>query len=82
MTYSPIAACPWPRIANIAAMVPSKDNHWSRAYALIAAGLPIIAWVWWEAGIWWALGVTVAGGWLLKWPMIYAWRWVKRTVGR
>ena len=82
MTYSLIAACLWLLIANIAAMVPSKDNHWSRAYALIAAGLPIIAWVWWEAGIWWALGVPVAGGWLLKWPMIYAWRWVKRTVGR
>ncbi|WP_224823320.1 DUF2484 family protein [Cognatishimia sp. MH4019] len=82
MTYSLIAACLWLLIANIAAMIPSKDNHWSRAYALIAVGFPIVGWVWWEAGIWWALGVLIAGGWLLKWPVIYAWRWVKRTLGR
>ncbi|MEL7212410.1 MAG: DUF2484 family protein [Pseudomonadota bacterium] len=82
MTPSLIAACLWLLIANIAAIVPSKDNHWTRAYALIAVGVPIVLWVWLDAGIWWALGVLLAGSWLLKWPVIYAWRWVRGTFKR
>ncbi|MEM7742022.1 MAG: DUF2484 family protein [Pseudomonadota bacterium] len=82
MTPSLIAACLWLLAANIAAMLPSKDNYWTRAYILIALGLPLVLWVWWETGIWWALAVLIAGGWLLKWPVIYVWRWVKRQVGR
>ena len=82
MTWSLVAACLWLLIANIAAVIPSKDNLWSRAYGLMALGVPILIWVWWEAGIWWALAVGVAGGWLLKWPVIYAWRWVRAKLGK
>ena len=39
MSLSLILACLWAVVANVLAMMPSKDNHWSNAYVLIAVGI-------------------------------------------
>ncbi|KNG95155.1 DUF2484 family protein [Pseudaestuariivita atlantica] len=82
MTWSLAAACGWALVANLLAMLPSRDNHWRRAYVLIAVGVPILGWVTYENGPWWGLGVLVAAMSVLRWPVIYLGRWLRRTVIR
>lgn len=82
MSGSLIAACAWLVIANVAAMIPSKDYHWRRAYVLIAIGIPLLGWIYWQNGILFALLALVAAMSVLRWPVIYLGRWVKRQVRR
>ena len=82
MSLSLILACVWAILANILAMIPSKDNYWARAYALIALGIPILGYVTYENGPWIGLLVLAAGMSLLRWPVIYLARWVRKTLGR
>lgn len=77
MSLSLILACLWAVIANVLAMMPSRDNHWSNAYVLIAIGIPIIGFVTWQHGPWVGLLVMVAGMSILRWPVIYLSRWIK-----
>jgi len=77
MTPSLILACVWLVTANVLAMIPSKDNLWSRAYMLIGAGIPILGWVTIQNGPWIALIVLAAGASVLRWPVIYLTRWVR-----
>lgn len=80
MTTSLGLACIWLVVANFRAMFPSKDHLWRFAYFMIAVGVPILIWVYVENGPWWALGLLVVGGWIMRWPMYYAWLWLKRRV--
>jgi len=82
MTSSLILACLWAVIANVLAMMPSKDNHWSNAYVLIAIGIPIVGFVTWQHGPGAGLFVMVAGMSILRWPVIYLTRWIKDKVRR
>ncbi len=82
MTTSLILACLWAVIANVLAMMPSKDNHWSNAYVLIAIGIPIVGFVTWQHGPGAGLFVMVAGMSILRWPVIYLTRWIKDKVRR
>lgn len=77
MTTSLILACIWAIVANILAVTPSKDNHWTRAYILIAVGIPILGYVTYENGPWWGLAVLLAGMSMLRWPVIYLTRWLR-----
>ncbi len=77
MTISIILACLWGLTANILAMIPSNDNHWRRAYFLIAVGVPILGYVTYENGPVIGLIVLVAGMSVLRWPVIYLTRWTK-----
>ena len=61
MTLSLVLACLWAVVANLLAMLPSRDNHWRRAYALIAVGVPILGYVTWQNGPWVGLFVLAAG---------------------
>lgn len=81
MTPSAIAALIWLLVVNLRGMFPSKDHHWRFAYVMIAIGLPILVWVWWQNGVWIALAVLIAAGWVMRWPVIYLGRWVKRRIG-
>ena len=81
MTLSLTMAFVWVILANVLAILPSNDNHWRRAYFLIALGLPLVVWVGWENGIWVALLVLVAGASMLRWPVRYLMRWLRRTLG-
>jgi hypothetical protein len=82
MSTSLILACLWALVANVLAMTPSKDMHWRNAYFLIAAGIPLVGYVTWQNGPWVGLLVLVAGMSILRWPVIYLGRWIKRSKGK
>jgi membrane protease YdiL (CAAX protease family) len=73
-------ACIWLVAANVIAILPSKDHHWRAAYALIALGIPLLGWATYENGPWWGLALLAAGASVLRWPVIYLWRWLRRQV--
>lgn len=80
MSVSLIFACLWAVVANLLAMIPSRDNHWRRAYALVALGVPILGYVTYQNGPWIGFFVLFAGMSLLRWPVIYLGRWLRRGV--
>ena len=80
MTLSLIAVFLWMITANVLAMLPSKDHHWKRAYVLIAIGIPLLGWVTLQNGPWVGLLALAAGASVLRWPVIYLGRWMKRQV--
>lgn len=80
MTLSLILACAWGVAANLAAIIPSSDNHWTRAYVLIALGIPLVGFVTMQNGPWIGLAVLVAGMSLLRWPVIFLARWGRRAI--
>jgi hypothetical protein len=72
----------WLVAANVIAMFPSRDYHWRAAYVLIAIGIPILGWVTWINGPIWGFVLLIAAASVLRWPLIYLWRWLKaRTMG-
>ncbi|NNE52691.1 MAG: DUF2484 family protein [Sulfitobacter sp.] len=81
MSISLILACLWALVANVIAMMPSKDNHWRNAYVLTAAGIPIVGYVTVQHGPWVAIFVLAAGCSVLRWPLIYLGRWLRRGLG-
>jgi hypothetical protein len=72
----------WLLLANVMAMIPSRDNHWQRAYFLIALGVPLVGWVTWVNGPVVGVLALAAGASVLRWPVIYLGRWARRQVGR
>lgn len=79
MSLSLILAAVWALIANLLAMLPSKDYHWRNAYILISIGIPLLGYVTWQNGPWIGLVVLVMGMSVLRWPVIYLSRWVRRV---
>jgi hypothetical protein len=69
-------ACLWLLVANVIGMLPSRDHHWRAAYALIAVGIPILGWATWQNGPWIGLFLLLAGASILRWPVLFFWRWV------
>lgn len=80
MTQSLVLVCLWALIANLLAMMPSKDYHWRNAYILIAVGIPILGFVTYQHGPWLALLVLAGACSILRWPVIYLSRWIKRKL--
>lgn len=78
MPLSLILAALWALVANVLALLPSRDHHWHRAYALIACGIPILGYVTYQTGPWVGLAVLVAGMSVLRWPVFYLARWARR----
>jgi hypothetical protein len=79
MSLSLTLACFWAVVANVLAMTPSKDHHWRNAYVLIAVGIPIVGYVTAQHGPWTGLIVLAAGCSVLRWPVIFLGRWLRRT---
>lgn len=77
MTASLTLALLWLVAANVLALIPSRDNHWTRAYVLIALGVPLLGWVVLQNGPRIGLLVLAAGASVLRWPLIHLWRWAK-----
>lgn len=71
-------ACLWAVLANVIAMLPSKRAHWPAAYGLIALGVPLLGYVTYENGPWIGLIVFAAGVSILRWPVIFLGKWIKR----
>lgn len=82
MSGSIIAALVWMVVVNIRAMFPSKDNHWKFAYAMIAIGVPILIWVYLDHGLLLASVLLLGAMWVMRWPVIYLSRWIRRQVGQ
>ncbi len=80
MTPSLILLFVWIIVANIAAMFPSKRSHWPTAYVLIALGIPLLGYVTYENGPWVGLIAFAAGASILRWPLRFLFRWVRRVV--
>lgn len=78
MSLSLILAALWAITASVIGMLPSKDRHWRAAYGLIAVGVPIVIGVFWQDGLWMGLVVLAAGMSVLRWPVVYLWRWLRR----
>lgn len=81
MTPSLILACLWLVLANVLGMTPSRDNHWRRAYGLIALGIPLLGFVTYQNGPWWGMAVMIGGMSVLRWPLVYFGRWLWRRIG-
>lgn len=77
MTTSLVLVCLWFVVANVLAMLPSNDNHWRRAYFLIAVGIPLLGYVTYENGMFVGLIVLAAAASILRWPVIFLWRWLR-----
>lgn len=82
MNLSLVLAALWGLSANVIALLPSRDYHWRAAYGLIAIGIPILGYVTWQNGPLIGLLVLVAGMSILRWPVIYLGRWMRRKAGR
>lgn len=82
MTNSLILAALWFIATNVVAMFPSRDKHWRFAYVMIAVGIPILGYVTYQNGPWVGLAVLVAAMSILRWPLIYLYRWVRGQVVR
>jgi len=76
MTLSLTLACIWAVVATIIAMMPMK-THWPAAYVLIAIGIPLLGYVTYENGPLIGLLVFAAGASMLRWPLIYLFRWLR-----
>ena len=77
MTGSLTLACLWVLLANVLALIPSRDNHWTRAYVLIALGIPLLGYVTYQNGPWWGLALLAGGMSILRWPVIHLFRWLR-----
>lgn len=77
-TLALAAALIWLILANLLAMMPSPDHHWTNAYRLIAVGVPLLVWLVVSNGLIWGGIFLIAAGSVLRWPVIYAWRWLRR----
>ena len=78
----PLALClVWLVAANLIGMLPSRDYHWRAAYAMIAVGLPLLVWLVWEGGLIVGLLILLAAGSVLRWPVVYLVRWLRRKLG-
>lgn len=82
MSFSLILALIWLVIANVIGMFPSKSNHWPAAYVLIAIGVPLLGYVTYENGPFIGIVALIAGGSILRWPLLYLGKWVRRITHR
>lgn len=78
MTLSLILVCLWAVAAQVIALTPSRDKHWRVAYVLIAVGIPLLGYVIYENGPWVGLLVLVGAMSILRWPVIYLTRWLRK----
>ncbi len=82
MSPSLVLAFLWIVLANVIAMFPSRRNHWPAAYGLIAVGVPLLGWVTYQNGPFVGLLALVAGASILRWPLIYLSRRMRRARDR
>ncbi|SEQ36997.1 DUF2484 family protein [Thalassovita taeanensis] len=80
MSLSLILVCLWAVVANVGAMVPSKRYHWPFAWVLIGVGIPILGLVVYQHGPWLGLIVLAAAMSILRWPVIYLLRRIRKLV--
>ncbi len=78
MSLPLILGCLWLILANVIAMVPTRDRHIRAAMALVVAGIPLLGWVTLENGPVWGLVFLIGGASIMRWPLVWFWRSVRR----
>ena len=78
MMLSLLAICLWVVLAFVMQIIPSNDNHWRRAYVLIGVGLPLLIWVTLRSGPLMGVLGLVVGAMVLRWPLLFFYRWLRR----
>ena len=81
MNTSLILALFWLVGANVIGMFPSRKKHWPAAYMLIAVGVPLLGYVIYENGPVIGLVVLLGAASILRWPLVYLWRRIRRLAG-
>lgn len=71
----------WVVLAFVMAAFPSSDNHWRRAYVLIAVGMPMLFWITWRDGFLMGVLALIVGGLVLRWPVYFLWRRFSQSFG-
>ncbi|MEM0934931.1 MAG: DUF2484 family protein [Pseudomonadota bacterium] len=79
MPLSLTLACLWAIVACAVAFLPSKRSHWPQAVVLIAIGIPLLGFVTYENGPLVGLLCFGAGASILRWPVVYAVRWLRAS---
>lgn len=82
MSAALTAACLWLVLANVIAMLPSRDGHWRAAAVLITLGVPLLDWVTARHGPMLGLVLLAGGASVLRWPLILLWRRAQVLLGR
>lgn len=78
MNWALAAAFGWLIVANVVAMLPTRDQHRTSAYTLISVGIPILGWVTWANGPVWGIALLFMGCSVLRWPLVFLFRWLRR----
>lgn len=81
MPVSLILAALWALAATVIGLIPAR-SHWPAAIVLIVLGIPIVIFVFLQAGPLWALGVMAGMASVLRWPLYYLGLWLRRLFGR
>lgn len=71
MSLAFVATCLWFVAANLAAMLPSRDRHWTAACLLTAAGVPLLGWLTVTHGPVAGCLALAAGASVLRWPLVF-----------
>ncbi len=82
LSLSLILVCVWIVVANVIAFFPSKRQHWPSAYVLITLGIPLLIYFIYENGPWLGILVLLAGMSILRWPVFYLAKWLRRLFRR
>lgn len=80
MSLAFILVCLWAILANVLAMLPSKDYHWRSAYFLLGLVVPLIGYVIIQHGLWAGLLVLVGACWILRYPVLHFGRWLRKAL--
>ena len=67
--------------ANLVAMLPTRDHHWTAAYWLVGVGVPLLGWLTVVNGPVAGVVALAAGASVLRWPVVHLWRWLRRRAG-
>lgn len=71
----------WVVLAFVLSAIPSSDNHWRRAYVLIAVGVPLLVWIMWQDGFLMGAIALIVGASVLRWPVYFFWQRLKDRFG-
>lgn len=77
----PLAALSlWIVTAWLLSVILKPRQTWPAAYGLIAIGLPLLFWIFQRHGSLVALAALAVGCLVLRWPLIYLGRWLRKTL--
>ncbi len=79
MSLALVLACLWLVTANLVAILPSRDHHWTAACVLTACGVPLLGWLTVEHGPVMGMLALAGGASVLRWPLIFLLRRLRRA---